>query len=45
VRRKYLLFGFGLVLLAVAAGAGLWLSATGIPDDPDEVILFSVDGT
>ena len=43
VRRKYLVIG---VVVVVAAGAGLyaWQLTGAIPDDPDEVILFSVDG-
>ncbi|MDB5311860.1 MAG: hypothetical protein JWO38_6062 [Gemmataceae bacterium] len=47
VRRKQLLFAAGLALLSLGLGLGMhfWNGRTGIPDDPDELILFSVDGT
>jgi hypothetical protein len=46
MRRKPLLIGAGIIA-AVAVGLGMiaWQSTADIPDDPDEVILFSVDGT
>jgi hypothetical protein len=43
MRWKYIL----ICIAVFAAGVGiyLWLSTGGIPDDADELILFSVDGT
>lgn len=44
MRRKYLVIG---LVVVVVGGAGLytWQSTGIFPDDPDEVILISVDGT
>lgn len=45
MRKHYVFMVIGLVLL-IAAGIGvyLWRSTGGIPDDPDQIILFSIDG-
>jgi hypothetical protein len=43
MRRKYLVLGASVVVVGIAAFA--WHRARGVvPDDPDEVTLFSIDG-
>ncbi|MBA4192443.1 MAG: hypothetical protein C0467_31125 [Planctomycetaceae bacterium] len=44
MRRMHLLVGF-VVILATICFVYAWRPKNDIPDDPDEVILFSVDGT
>lgn len=44
MRRRRILIGADVVLIAAAIGAYMWSASWDIPDDPDELILFSVDG-